>query len=149
METLAQAQEYLEDNRREGVECPCCDQFVKLYKRKLGAPQTRGLIQLLKFNREEKWVHITKIIRTCNVHGDFAKMELWGLIEQQPVTTNKKKNSGYWKITEKGKHFLFGLLRVPSHVFIYNGKKEGFSETTTDVHESLGKEFNYRELMNA
>ena len=32
IETIKEGKEYLRKNFNEGVNCPCCNQFVKLYK---------------------------------------------------------------------------------------------------------------------
>ena len=59
-----------------------------------------------------------------------------------------KKNSGYWKITQKGIDFVNNKIQVPSHVHIYNGKVLGFADTTTNIIKSLGTKFSFYELMN-
>lgn len=147
--TLQDAKEYLKKNFNEGCSCPACGQFVRLYKRKLGSPQARGLILLYSLHRStgKEWIHIRKIIEQVNVHGDFAKMVYWGLIEEHSNEDEDKKNSGLWRITEKGKRFVRNEIKIPSHALVFNGKLQGFSGTTTDIVDSLGKKFSYRELM--
>jgi len=35
--TILEAKQLLKDNFAQGIECPCCGQFVKRYKRKLNS----------------------------------------------------------------------------------------------------------------
>ncbi len=151
METIKEAKQYLRQNfdKGEAVGCPCCGQLVKRYKRKLGSPQTKALILLYKLNQNSDWVHIREIVKEVNVHGDFAKMLHWKVIEQLPNDSPQKKNSGLWKITELGKQFVKGEILLPSHVYLFDSKFIGYSDTTTSVKQSLGKKFNYAELMAA
>jgi len=146
---LGSVKKYLREQFDDGCECPACGQYVKQYRRRIGSPQCRGLILLYSIhnNLQKEWVHIRDIIKEVNVHGDFAKMLYWELIEEKPNDNNEKKNSGLWKITNKGKSFVRNEIKIPSHAFVYNGKCNGMSESTTDIVESLGKKFNYNNLM--
>ena len=150
METIKEAKEYLKDNFEKGCSCPTCNQFVKLYKRKLGSPQTKALILLYHMNKKnnDEWVHVRDITRDLNVTSDFSKNVYWKLIEEKPLSGEDKKTSGFWRITDKGKAFVERRIKLKSHVLIYNAKIIGFSENYTDIISSLGKRFSYRELMN-
>jgi hypothetical protein len=81
--------------------------------------------------------------------GTLATLRHWKLIEQQeqPDGERSKKASGFWRPTELGVNFVRRMARVPSHVVLYNNEVEGFTETTTDIEEALGKHFDYAELM--
>jgi predicted transcriptional regulator len=146
---LSDIKSYLRANYSEGCSCPACGQFVKLYKRKIGAPQSRALMMLSFINAEKEWCHIREIVKEVNVHGDFAKMEHWGLIQAKPNEKDSdKKDSGLWKITEKGKQFINNEITIPSHILIYDGKCVGFSNKQINIIGSLGKKFSYNELMS-
>lgn len=43
--TIEEAKQLLKDNWEKGIECPCCTQFVKLYKRPLYSAQAYSLIR--------------------------------------------------------------------------------------------------------
>lgn len=148
IETIKEAKEYLRKNFNEGVNCPCCNQFVKLYKRKLGSMQSQGLIILYDLNKQNEWVHVREITKNINLTGDFAKMSYWKLIQEKPNVGEFTKNSGYWKITQRGKDFVDNKIQIPSHALVYNSKCFGFSEEKTNIVKSLGKKFNYNNLMN-
>lgn len=148
IETIKEAKEYLRSNFNEGVNCPCCNQFVKLYKRKLGSMQSQGLIILYNLSKEKDWIHVREITKNINLTGDFAKMSYWKLIEERANTESTKKNSGFWRITQRGKDFVGNKIEIPSHALVYNSKCFGFSEEKTNIIKSLGKKFNYNDLMN-
>ena len=48
-----------------------------------------------------------------------------------------------------GKKFVQNELTIPSHVLLYNSQCYGFSEEQTDIVASLGKKFDYQELMRS
>ncbi len=145
METIQQAKDYLRENWEDGVNCPCCKQMVKLYKRKLTTTMMLGLIDLNKHTQQP--VHI-KEIKVVN-GGEFAQMKRWGLIEDDKNDDLTKRTSGQWSITQKGKDFLNGMIRIPKYVFTYNGQTMKYSSELTDAKSALGDKFNYNELMGA
>lgn len=147
IETLVEAKTYLRGSWKKGVSCPCCGQFVKLYKRKLSSVMSRMLIRL--YHLPQGYNHVSKICKDISNTGthDFSKLTYWGLIQEQVNTDTKKRTSGNWKITEKGCQYVEKRITMPSHVFVYNSKKQGFSETMTTITKSLGVKFNYSELM--
>jgi len=145
IETIKEAKQYLDDNHDKGIGCPCCNQFVKMYKRKLGSAQSRALI--IVYNNPSEWMHVSDINKQINIAGDFAKLQHWGLIVQKPNKNIMKKSSGLWKLTKKGNDFIVGGITIPSHIHILNNEVMGFSDTHTSIIESLGKHFDYKELM--
>ena len=154
METLQEAKEYLRENFTKGSNCPCCSQFVKLYKRKLASTPSRMLIKLNYLG--DGWHHVSKLVKGISLTGsnDFSKLAYWQLIEEKQNTDEDKKTSGFWRITTKGVLFVENKIKIPSHVFIFNGKKmfsvgnRGFSDKTINIVDCLGKKFSYNELMN-
>lgn len=147
--TLAEAQAIVEHGRAEGIPCPCCEQFCKLYKRKLNSAMAAWLVWLVvEYEKSPGWIDI----RTSPVRGgDYAKLLHWNLVLQRPKDKSDRvrRTSGHWMPTPTGIEFAHGRGWVPSHVFLYNNKREGYSEETVTVHGALGKKFNYSELMGA
>lgn len=146
--TLKEAQEVLKNGWKDanGVQCPCCGQKVKRYKRKLNSSMTRNLISLVLRNRVlGTHVHVSELADR-NV-TDFAQLRRWQLIAETVVDEDGKKNSGYWTPTELAKDFVYGRVVVPKYAYIYNNKTLGLSEETTTIKEALGSKFNYKELM--
>lgn len=140
--TIEEAKKDLRKNFERGTSCPCCGQFVKLYKRKLNSGMASTLIRIYKHAKYE-WIHVKDMLRMNkykNSH-DWTLLKEWGFIESNDA-------AGEWKITNKGVEFIKGTSTAPSHVHIYNKTTVGFSSTQTDIKESLGNHFNYEELMS-
>lgn len=145
-ELVKDAKLHLRAHWEEGVECPCCGQFVKLYKRKLNTSMAMFLISLYKLTANGEYVHAgTALGKSFSM--DYATLRHWQLIEEEWNTDETKRRSGHWRITEKGKAFVSGKLQVPSHVHLFNNKLVGWSDAQTDIRVALGKRFDYAELM--
>jgi len=175
METIKEAKAFLRENFEKGCKCPCCDSSVRLYKRKLNSGMALFLIGLYKLymnNRgyepvgvsslsikrgepifpPEKFYQNKEVFEIMNIKVtslDYSVLKHFGLIESR-VAENGKKDSGYWKLTGAGKDFIYYVgtpPTVPKHVFLYNNKRQGFSDETTTIKEALGDKFDYSELM--
>tara|TARA_Y100000310_G_C20329247_1_gene644470 strand:- start:191 stop:715 length:525 start_codon:yes stop_codon:yes gene_type:complete len=157
--TLQDAQEWVEDHREEGVECPCCGQFAKVYRRSVNGAMAHALI-LIAFGTKvgeadaDGWLHVPtflcqKTTRVTVRGGDFAKLRYWGLLEEKPgmVRDDGSKRAGFWRITEKGLHFVLKKVKIPKYALIYNNSMIGFAGPDVGVVECLGKKFDYSALM--
>jgi len=147
MKTIIEAKTFLNENYKDGCICPCCNQVVKLYKRKLNSGMARVLIAMYK--KGGSFFHVKDYLREYNIKNthDWTLLKYWKLI--QPMDNQKGgQELGYWSITEKGKQFCKGELKLQKHVLIITNKMIGFSNEDTDIVESLGNHFDYNELMN-
>ena len=93
------------------------------------------------------WVHV-RDLKGISGGGDFAKYRYWDLIAQRLNDDPKKKDSGFWALTNRGADFMLGEKSIASHVVVREGKFIGFSGTFLSAHmayRSAG--FNYAELM--
>lgn len=146
-QTIGEVKKYLTDNWRKGVDCPCCKQKVQLYRYKIQAQMIYYLFEIMKLQRNKPWVHVMNEVKPIN--GDYAKLRYWGLIEERgDVPEKDTKSSGFWRITEKGKQFLYGYIPIYSHCLIFNHKCYGTSGVPITVQEALQNKFSYEELMN-
>jgi tRNA(His) 5'-end guanylyltransferase len=147
MQTIQEAKIYLRENFDKGVNCPCCGQFVKLYKRKLNSVMARCLIKMTSL--QNGYNHVREIVKGISDTGtnDFSKLKYWGLIEEMNNDDLDKKTSGYWRLTKQGLLFAKNQINVPKYAEIYNTKLIGFSAEQTNIIDSLGTKFNYNELM--
>jgi hypothetical protein len=133
---------------KDGMVCPTCDQFCKMYKRKLNAGMAATLCWLVREFKGD-WINIPqcapRFVIKSNEHGKLAH---WKLVEQKSnLDDPTKKDSGIWKPTELGISFVNQESNVPKHVFLYNNSVQGFSDSTTSIKEALGDKFDYSELM--
>lgn len=128
----------------EGTTCPCCGQFAKTYKRKLNSQMARFLIGLLHAPTDcggwAKTRDFLPVGQKASTDGTY--LVHWELIER------KKHHSGVYAITAKGRRFATGQIRVPRHVFLYDGRRLGFSDDSTSITGALGNQFDYHELMS-
>lgn len=159
--TLEEAKKWLRVRFGKGAACPCCNQFVKLYKRSFNKSMAYVLLLIECYFRGdavEEWLHVPSYIaemvadnprRAAAVRGDWAKLKLWGLIEEKPeVRDDGSPRAGYWKMTALGRQFAKRQVKVPSHVYIYNGEPlKRTIEHEITIDEALGTEFRYDEIM--
>lgn len=155
MQTLEEVKQYLRDNWEKGTECPCCQQYVKLWRRSITASMGAGLITIYKHfrdNPEDEYVHVPTLVKQNHLlTGDFAKLRFWGFIEEKPdVRDDGSKRSGFYRITDDGELFARGMIRAPKYVFIYNNTVyDSDDRDRVNIHEVLEKgKFNYQEIMD-
>jgi len=129
-----------------GAICSCCGQNVKLYPRSISGHQAKMLCKLYRLCDGNSRYHHRSLITKDN-SGDLAKMAFWGLIEEGVNEDVKKKNSGNWRITERGRLFARGEIRIPRTVFIFNKLKREESSNVVSIHDVWKERFDYRELM--
>lgn len=150
MHLVRDAKKYLIENREEGVICPCCNQFYKVYARGIHATMARNLIQLYRKTVADGdgYYHVNDFARPYG-GGDFAKLRFWGLVEEMEKDPDdtETRTSGMWRITERGKLFARGELMVERYARIFNQKLYRMEGEMIDIRHSLGKRFDYEELM--
>lgn len=155
--TLQEAQEFLNDNLKKGLHCPCCGQFAKRYKRKITSSMVMALIFIYRKNvKTRDWIHVEDYLKNIegipsSIRGDSSKLRYWGLIEKKHgEKEDKNPDNGYYRMTEKGEMFVKGLIKIPKYVFIYNDNVECFDVTTeVEIRECFKNKFSYDELMKS
>lgn len=149
--TLEEAIAWVEQNKEEGVRCPCCGQFAKVYTRKLNSAMARDLIWLVKAARHatEGWVDIS--IRgpiTLQRSRELAKLVHWNLVECKmgdPIRGGR--TLGIWRPTSLGSEFASAKIALPKYVRIYDGSFLSFPDKgITNIRQALGSHFDYDEL---
>jgi hypothetical protein len=156
--TVSNAKKEIHTHWKSGCFCPACDQFVKVYRRKLDRGMAYGLISLFKIHKQnnnfDTFIHATSEFTKRKINpsdAQISKLRYWGLVEPKE-DANGKKDAGFWRITPKGVRFVLNNERINKYVYIYNGKRymqfDNDNLETTTIHESLSEEFNYIELMS-
>lgn len=148
MRTLGQAQLWLRAHVEDGVACPCCTQFAKVYRRKIHSTMARDLITAHGRMGLDPF-HVPTLLRRAASAGDFAKLAYWRLIVEIPgVRDDGSTRVGWWRITDDGRLFALNQLRVPKYARIYDGRLiELDASDTVTIRDALGERFNYEELM--
>jgi len=158
--SLEQAKEDTFNKSVDGTTCPCCQQFVKVYRRKITSSMARALIELnrhgIRIGTHTGWTHMPELLARRKLQrSDEAKLVHWGLMEPfRALRDDGSKRNGMYRITYLGHKFVQGALEVPKYVYIYNHSVQGFSDgtnghpnETVSIQECIGEKFNYRELM--
>lgn len=154
--TVTHAQAYVRSHREDGVVCPCCGQYCKVYHRTLNSAMAQFLIWLvLEYEKRTScvsgnvWINVNDgpLIQNRKGGGDFAKLRYWGLIEQMANEDETKRTSGYWRPTQTGIDFVYDKVTVPKKVRLYLNEPIGFAEERVTIQNALGTKFNYQELM--
>jgi hypothetical protein len=156
LQTLGDVRKQFMERLDKGDECPCCGRYTKRYKRKLNSGMAWMLIQIYQKCRSTKSMvlHVTNSFlaeRKNAVAQEYSKLRFWGLLlpveSDDPRVQREQSGSGLWRLTSEGVAFVTGQTTVPKHVFLVNGKREGFSDERTSIRQCLGSKFNYDELM--
>ncbi len=139
-----------------GIECPCCRQFAKIYKRKLNATMAYAHVLVYRHfqvPRGDEWLHVPQLLNGHGVvarGGDWSKLSFWGLLEEHPEDRDDGcKHAGMWRLTDAGRRFAAAVETVPKHLYFYNGQLIALSDERTFIREALGNRFHYDELMAA
>ena len=146
MKTIAEAKEHLRSNFKEGTTCPCCDKYVKAYKRKLNSGIARSLITMYKLSAFNGiHIHVQDEFAQLGLRAttmDYAYAEKWKLIKSDPDL------NGYWSITTLGVQFIKGLMTMPEYCLVYNGNVYKWSPNVINIKTALTTAWSYNELMN-
>lgn len=154
-EPLEEAQRLMIDDMANGVECPCCGQNVKVYRRNINSGMAATLIWLVRtyLSNGRNWIKIKDGPRYVVNSREIGKLRHWNLVKLQPMdgSTDEldedKKTSGMWKPTKHGGDFAMNKGRLPKYVYLYNNKIAGFGKKLISIVDALGKKFSYSELM--
>lgn len=143
-----------------GLSCPCCAQHTKIYKRRIHAAVASFLIRFYRLSLEKgnwqhqvhwPWIHVQREIHEKTegyVALDYYLLEKFDFIEPKPNDDDpKKRDSGFWRMTEKGRRFALRQTRAPRHVYIFDNKRIRFSDESVDINDCLGDAYDYEELM--
>jgi hypothetical protein len=132
----------------EGAHCPCCKRWGKVYTRRLNRAMCEALSWLGAQELRDGWIDVPNrapkwLLRT----NQLASLRWWDLVVRRHGSDDpKKKHTGEWKVTNKGREFLVGF-KVPESVSTYDGDVVRVASeliSFDEVHNS----FDYSEVMN-
>lgn len=153
--TLEEARAYVKEGRKDGVTCPCCDQYAKEYKRPLTSAMAYGLIltyRYFKDNPFEEWLHVEDHFKSLpipsSIRGDYSKLRFWGFVEaKMGEREDGSKRVGLYRITESGKAFAQNKTFAPHAARIYNNTFLWFYQGDINILGALKQKFSYSEIM--
>lgn len=143
--TLREARLHLLDHLEEGLTCPCCGQFAKVYRRSLNSGMARSLIEMYRAGAAEDFIHLPTTISLRS--REEGKLRFWGLVEEDVGVREDGGRAGWWQLTRKGRLFVRDRLAVPKYVLLYNNTFQSFDGDEVRITDCLGDKFDYAELM--
>ncbi len=144
--TLGEARDIVKRELREGLKCPTCTQFAKVYRRKLNSGMAVSLIRMWRAAGTE-WQHVPTTVGRRS--AEEGKLRYWGLIEEETERREDGGRAGYWRVTEAGAAFVRAQATVQSHAMIYDGDCLRLDGPYITIQDALGGKFSYAELMRA
>jgi hypothetical protein len=148
--TLAEATQWLRERADDGERCPCCRQFVKVYRRTINSTMARVLV-LAHRTHGPAWFRLRDIENRIGRGGssEAGKLRYWGLLEEETARRPDGGRSGWWRVTEKGAEFVAGAP-VPKYARIYDGRLLGLLDGQhINIRDAFGTKFDFEELMRA
>jgi hypothetical protein len=148
---LSAMQHRINDLLNQGwpVICPLSGKLIQVYRRGLHKSQVRTLDRLRSASDQLRITYVHVRFFSARRDGDLAKLELWGLAERmrQESTLEGEKARGMWKITQRGRDFLAGAVRIPRQVAVLEGFSLGYvDETQTMGVRDVQQEFDQEAL---
>lgn len=145
--TLSEAQAKLRTLIDDGVRCPCCTQFTKVYRRTIHSTMARELITFYR-QAGQDWLYLPGSVMARG--GDTVKCRYWGLIEEDnAVRDDGSSRTGWWRVTPFGAAWIEDRTVVIRYARVYDGRCLGLVGEPFGIRDALGKKFDYRELMGA
>ena len=142
--TLGRTRAWLRARVETGSGCPCCEQFAKVYRRKITGSAAWALIQMWRAGGHDL-VHVPTLLR--RVTADESKLAYWGLTRSSEIRRDDGGKAGWWAVTELGRAWIYREATVPTYARVYDGRVLNLEGDPRTIVEALGTRFNYRELM--
>jgi hypothetical protein len=137
-------------NADEGYRCPCCNSFIKSYRRKLNCNMALCLVALVK-HKINGFVKVEEFLLNHGYQrcGDFSYLVHWKFLEKMKVKREDGSNrNGFYKITSLGIMFVEGKITAKEKIIIRQNKFEGYDGGEVTIKQALETKFNYEQLMS-
>jgi hypothetical protein len=150
----------------EGTTCQCCGRWAKRYRRHVNSTMAGCLCVMLAMTREriakgeDTWLRAEDVGQRLRQslhfamvsypHGEIGKLAFneWGLVEAKLVDPRgKKKASGLWRVTERGRAFVEGSLQIPRYLWVYDNHVDSASDEKIGLRQCFKTTFNYQDLL--
>jgi hypothetical protein len=79
--------------------------------------------------------------------GDVAKLEFWGLIEEERAVRIDGGRAGFWRVTRRGEDWIERKTTVPKYARIYDGRLLSLTGPAVSIDDALGGTFRLDDLM--
>jgi hypothetical protein len=144
-DTIEHSREWLDENRHEGVSCPSCEQYVKVYRRTINGGMVRTLATMYQKAGLE-FVHVPSL--KVDTNHEVSQLAWRGLVEEEKRVREDGGRAGFWKVTLAGALWLKGMTSAPKYAIVYNNKVLELTEDdTVRVTDVKTKNFNLQEII--
>lgn len=106
--------------------CECCNQKMQVYRRSVRKNMIQGLVILLD-GVARKTVDLGL---SAGARSDFTTLRFFGLIYR-----DLNQDRYEWRITQKGKLFLQGKIKIPKYIYVFNNKVKKWSEEEVWINQ--------------
>jgi hypothetical protein len=126
-DTLALAKRELWDAMQgDGMACPCCKRFAKLYPYTISSAQAAAFKWIVDHTGRGKYIDVQanapRWLLQSNSHG---KLVHWSLLHTQKTKDPRTKTSGMWGPTEFGMDWFAGHTSVHKYALVFADKCHG------------------------
>lgn len=148
-EIMAQITDVVSKHAEQGLDCPCCGRYVKLYKRKLHNEMATFLMQLVQqYRSKPRWYSTRELVTSARkASTDGSYLVHWGLIERKSSQNSSGGSCGMYRPTKLGIKFSQNKVSVPSHLHMICGEVAGFSPEHIYIKDCLESPFEFAQLM--
>ena len=119
--------------------CEHCGATMVEYKHGMSVPLIEGLTAL---NNAGGIANLKDLGLDRNQWDNFQKLRYWDLVEKH--YEGGKRAGGTWSITQKGKDFLSGVLKINSRVVTYRGVRVKYLGVSVSAQEILENGYKQR-----
>lgn len=149
--TMEEVRNLMVERVAEGMSCPLCGRYSKIYARKLNDRIGRVLIAMWHKNGDG-WVHVPTLgvkaeeAGTRSKSGEHAFAKHFDLIEQN----TGKGGRGFWRLTPLGVKFVHNQINVPFCVWVFHGQLLQTDDSKlVSIRDVLGTRWDYDQLMRS
>lgn len=123
----------------EETKCHHCGAKIVRYKFSINQGIARFVIELF---RAGKPVKTNDLGLTYSQRTNSQKARYWGLA-QPFVNEESKRKAGWWVITEKGKKFCRGEIKIPRQVIMFRNNIEQYKGDFVAI-DDIAEGYQYR-----
>ncbi len=116
------------------TKCPTCGAKTVKYRHSLNKPLLMGLISI---SEHDGPVNLKNLNLTRNEWDNFQKLRYWYLVK-------KSEKAGEWEITDSGRQWLSGTIRMERTAITYRGAVEYFEGEAVSP-KNIDGDFSYRQ----
>ena len=145
---FGKVRKYFDANVDDGLHCPLCKQFAKIYKRKLNKTMVKALRLLYKAGATTQFVHAPTVLAAHAAPArEVGKLAYFNLTKEETERREDGGKSGWWMVTKSGIEFLRGRLTVQKYAVVYDGVVTGYKGGEVNI-TGIAPDFRFDDLMN-